>query len=135
MLVKVAPAWSEAIGRSVIRALEHGGRVDGLEPRGDAIGPEPGGEAEARSQPRRHRRAVVDEGRERALALPPEVDADQLASRPCDRLALLGPRGGSVGGEEVSLLSSFFTHFGAMIASGTNDIQRNIIAKAVLKLP
>ena len=40
----------------------------------------------------------------------------------------------SFGGEEVSLLSSFFTHFGAMIASGTNDIQRNIIAKAVLGL-
>ena len=39
------------------------------------------------------------------------------------------------GDEDVSLLGSFYGHFGAMIASGTNDIQRNIIAKAVLNLP
>jgi alkylation response protein AidB-like acyl-CoA dehydrogenase len=38
-------------------------------------------------------------------------------------------------GDVVNLTGSFFNHFGSMIASGTNDIQRNIIAKRILDLP
>jgi alkylation response protein AidB-like acyl-CoA dehydrogenase len=36
---------------------------------------------------------------------------------------------------EVSLLTPYYTVFGATIASGSNDIQRNIIAARVLELP
>ena len=38
-------------------------------------------------------------------------------------------------GEAVSITGAFFHHFGSMIASGTNDIQRNIISKRILDLP
>ena len=38
-------------------------------------------------------------------------------------------------GDAVSVTGSFFHHFGSMIASGTNDIQRNIISKRILDLP
>ncbi|MDQ8730822.1 acyl-CoA dehydrogenase [Bradyrhizobium sp. LHD-71] len=41
----------------------------------------------------------------------------------------------AVDGDAVNLTGAFFGHFGAMIASGTNDIQRNIIAKRILNLP
>jgi alkylation response protein AidB-like acyl-CoA dehydrogenase len=40
-----------------------------------------------------------------------------------------------VDGEAVHVTGSFFHHFGSMIASGTNDIQRNIISKRILDLP
>ena len=40
-----------------------------------------------------------------------------------------------IDGSAVNLTGAFFGHFGSMIASGTNDIQRNIIAKRVLNLP
>jgi len=35
-----------------------------------------------------------------------------------------------IDGNAVNLTGSFFHHFGSMIASGTNDIQRNIICAA-----
>ncbi len=38
-------------------------------------------------------------------------------------------------GDAVNVTGSFFHHFGSMIASGTNDIQRNIISKRILELP
>jgi alkylation response protein AidB-like acyl-CoA dehydrogenase len=40
-----------------------------------------------------------------------------------------------IAGDAVNLTGSFFHHFGSMIASGTNDIQRNIISKRILELP
>jgi alkylation response protein AidB-like acyl-CoA dehydrogenase len=39
------------------------------------------------------------------------------------------------GDEEVNLLAPFYSHFNAAIASGSNEIQRNIISKRVLNLP
>ena len=38
-------------------------------------------------------------------------------------------------GEDVDVLGSYYNLFGATTASGTNDIQRNIVAKRVLALP
>lgn len=38
-------------------------------------------------------------------------------------------------GKELNLLAPFYTMFGAMIASGSNDIQRNILSQRVLNLP
>lgn len=38
-------------------------------------------------------------------------------------------------GEAVDILGSYYNLFGATTASGTNDIQRNIVAKRVLALP
>jgi len=38
-------------------------------------------------------------------------------------------------GEAVDILGSYYHLFGATTASGTNDIQRNIVAKRVLSLP
>lgn len=66
------------------------------------------------------------------------ASATQLASELLMETA--GGAGANLGYEEfdgdaVNLTGSFFGHFGAMIASGTNDIQRNIIAKRILNLP
>lgn len=38
-------------------------------------------------------------------------------------------------GNEIDVTGPFYAHFTSKIASGTNDIQRNIIAKRVLELP
>lgn len=66
------------------------------------------------------------------------ASATQLASE------LLMETAGGVGanlgyedieGKAVNMTGPFFHHFGAMLASGTNDIQRNIISKRVLNLP
>ena len=38
-------------------------------------------------------------------------------------------------GTELNLLTPYYTMFGATIAAGSNDIQRNIIAKRILNLP
>ena len=51
-----------------------------------------------------------------------------------------GEAGGLLGdsdfaGETVDILGSYYNLFGATTASGTNDIQRNIISKRVLALP
>jgi alkylation response protein AidB-like acyl-CoA dehydrogenase len=54
-------------------------------------------------------------------------------------IEVAGGSGANVGREtiherSVDLTGAFFGHFSQMIASGTNDIQRNIIARRVLKL-
>jgi alkylation response protein AidB-like acyl-CoA dehydrogenase len=66
------------------------------------------------------------------------ASATQLASELLMETA--GDAGANLGFEEiegdaVNLTGSFFHHFGSMIASGTNDIQRNIISKRILELP
>ena len=66
------------------------------------------------------------------------ASATQLASELLMETA--GGAGANLGhedieGDAVNLTGSFFHHFGSMIASGTNDIQRNIISKRILELP
>ena len=66
------------------------------------------------------------------------ASATQLASELLMETA--GGEGANLGladidGDAVNLTGSFFHHFGSMIASGTNDIQRNIISKRILELP
>lgn len=55
-------------------------------------------------------------------------------------IEIAGPAGAirstqQFGGVEMNTLNGYYTVFGATIASGTNDIQRNIIADRVLRLP
>ncbi len=66
------------------------------------------------------------------------ASATQLASELLMETA--GGAGANLGyedieGDAVNLTGLFFHHFGSMIASGTNDIQRNIISKRILELP